>query len=113
MGKLHNIQVNGVDHVVNFNSYAVMQAYKKYGAEGLETVMQSDPFSFLFDMLKFGLSDNGRKEWSESEVYDLIDGMGGINSEGFIQLSGWMREAFETPESSRSESKKNEEVSQG
>jgi len=73
MGKLHHITVNNVDHVLNFNSYAVMQAYKKYGAEGLENVMATDPFSFLFDMLKFGLSNNGRKEWSDADVYDLID----------------------------------------
>lgn len=109
MGKLHTIKINEQEYTLNFNSYAVMQAYKKYGADGLENVMATDPFSFLFDMLKFGLSDNGRKDWPEYQVYDLIDGLGGINSEGFIQLSGWMREAFETPESSRSDSKKNEE----
>jgi len=109
MGKLHTIKVNEVEHALNFNSYAVMQAYKKYGAEGLETVMSNDPFSFLFDMLKFGLSNNGRKEWSDADVYDLIDNIGGINSELFIQISGWMREAFETPSES---SKKNEEAEQ-
>lgn len=100
---VHTIEANGAQHVLNFNSYAVMQCYRKYGADGLERAMANDPFSFLFDMLKFGLSDNGRKEWQDADVYDLIDGMGGITSDVFVNVSTWMKEAFEVPVSKKKE----------
>jgi hypothetical protein len=103
MGKLHTIRVNEQEHVLNFNSYAVMQAYKKYGAEGIDTALMEDPFTFLMDMLQWGLSDNGRKQWKEAELCDVIDQSGGLP---FLtgQVADWIKEAFIIPV----DSKKNE-----
>ena len=79
-----------------------MQVYKKYGTDGLATVQEQQPFEFMFDMIKFGLSDNGRKALEDSDVYEFIDGIGGVTSETFLQdIGGWIREAFQVPEAKK------------
>lgn len=104
MGNIHKIVSAEKEFTLNFNSYAVMQLYKKYGAEGLETITVSD---LNFDMIRWGLSENGRVNVSEAEVYDFIDGIGGVNSDMFLEtIKDLVFQALKIPV----ESKKKEET---
>lgn len=101
MSNIHKLISGDKEYTLNFNSYAIMQAYKKYGTEGLSKVETENPFGFIFDMIKFGLSDNGRKEWDDADVHDIIDNIGGINSDRIKEISGWIASAFGVPESKK------------
>lgn len=102
MSNIHKILSNDKEYTLNFNSYAVMQVYKKYGSEGLAEVETSRPLEFIFDMIKYGLSDNGRKTIEDCDVYDFIDGLGGITSPVVTtEIGGYIRKAFEVPETKK------------
>jgi len=101
---IHTIKTADRDYVLNFNSYAVMQAFRKYGAEGLATVTKND---LNFDMISWGLSKNGNVTVLDSEVYQFIDEVGGVFGEVFgTEIYGYVLEAFNIPST---ESKKKEE----
>lgn len=95
---IHTIKIEGKEYVLNFNSYAVMQAFRKYGAEGLASVTRNE---LNFEMIRWGLSQNGSKVVEEAEVYELIDSIGGLFSEQFSELSAWVLEAFNIPSDSK------------
>jgi len=102
---IHTVKTEDKEYVLNFNSYAVMQAFRKYGAEGLATVTRND---LNFDMIKFGMSENGSVTVTDAEVYKFIDGIGGVFGEQFTgDLTNWVLEAFNIP---TTESKKKEEA---
>lgn len=102
MGNIHKVISNEKEYTLNFNSYAIMQVYKKYGSEGLAEVEVNKPLEFIFDMIRFGLMDNGRKTIEDADVYDFIDGLGGITSESVTKdIGGYIRKAFEVPESKK------------
>lgn len=99
---IYKIKSNDQEFTLNFNSYAVMMVYKKYGSEGLAEVETSRPLEFIFDMIRFGLSDNGRKTIEDADVYDFIDGLGGITSPTVTtEIGGYIRKAFEVPETKK------------
>jgi hypothetical protein len=101
---IHTIQAGDKKYTLNFNSYAVMQAFRKYGAEGLATVTKNE---LNFDMIRWGMSKNGSVEVSETEVYSFVDEIGGVFGEVFgTEIYGYVLAAFNIPSS---ESKKKEE----
>jgi hypothetical protein len=101
---IHTIKTKDRDYVLNFNSYAVMQAFRKYGAEGLATVTKNE---LNFDMIKWGGSKNGSLEVSDQDVYDMIDAIGGVFGDTFgVEIYGYVLEAFNIPTEA---SKKKEE----
>lgn len=95
---IHVLKTPEKEYTLNFNSYAVMQAFRKYGAEGLASVTRNE---LNFEMIRWGLSNNGAKAVEEAEVYELIDSIGGLFSEQFTELSGWVLEAFNIPSDSK------------
>jgi len=101
---IHTIKTKDQEYVLNFNSYAVMQAFRKYGAEGLATVTKNE---LNFDMIRWGMSKNGSAEVSETEVYAFVDEIGGVFGETFgTEIYGYVLAAFNIPST---ESKKKEE----
>ena len=101
----HKISSNGVEYELNFNSYAIMMIMKKHNND-LSNLADTQA---AFDMIKFGLSDNGRNDISDPEVYDFIDGLeGGALGDDIKKISKWIFEAFKIPEAL--EAKKKEEV---
>jgi hypothetical protein len=101
---IHTIQAGDKKYTLNFNSYAVMQAFRKYGAEGLATVTKNE---LNFDMIRWGMSKNGSVEVAEQEVYDFIDQIGGVFGDVFgTEIYSYVLSAFNIPQA---ESKKKEE----
>ena len=101
---IHTIQAGDKKYTLNFNSYAVMQAFRKYGAEGLATVTKNE---LNFDMIRWGMSKNGSVEVAEQEVYDFIDQIGGVFGEVFgTEIYNYVLAASNIPQT---ESKKKEE----
>lgn len=107
MGRIYKLVSGDKEYTLNFNSYAVMQAYKKYGTDGLDEVAANQPFEFLFEMIRFALSDNGRNTLHDADVYDFIDGVGGIASETVTkEIGSWIKEAFQVPEEPKKKQEK-------
>ena len=81
-----------------------MMCFRKYGADGLATVTKND---LNFDMIKFGLSENGKLDIPDAYVYDFIDAIGGVFGETFgTEIYNYVLAAFNIPST---ESKKKEE----
>lgn len=102
---VHKVKIEDKEYVLNFNSYAVMMLYRNYT---LEQLAQVGVYELNFNMIRWGLSENGRVEVTEPEVYDFIDGIGGAASEMFLKtLTEWITSAVQI----KSEpSKKKEEI---
>lgn len=97
----HTIKGEEKEYLLNFNSYAVMQLFRKYGAEGLGTAPLQD---VNFDMVKWGISENGSKEVKDSEVYELIDDIGGATGDNFlVVIRDWVFASITTPEVKKKE----------
>lgn len=97
----HTIQGEDRIYVLNFNSYAVMHLFRKYGADGLNDAPLQD---VNFDMIRWGLSDNGRADVEDVDVYDFIDDIGGVMSDNFlITIRDWVFASITVPEVKKKE----------
>lgn len=99
---IHKIISGEKEYTLNFGSYAIMQVYRKHGVEGLNTITIHD---LNFDMIKFGLAENGQKEISDSDVYEFIDGLeGGMYGDLFkTDINRLVQSAFNVPETKKNE----------
>jgi hypothetical protein len=102
MSHIHKIKSGEQEYTINLGSYAIMHIYRKHGIDGLDTISVND---LNFDMIKLGLSENGSKEISDSDVYSFIDGLeGGMFGDIFKEtITNWVLSAFNIPETKKKE----------
>lgn len=107
MSNVHTVKTEHKEYTLNFRSYAVMMLYRTYTIDQINELSVTD---LNFCMIKYGLSDNGRIDVKDADVYDFIDEIGGATSEMFVKtILGWSVQAI-TVQPAESKKKEDQEA---